>query len=383
MPHFVLPEGRTLPNAMSHDSESIRAFILQSPPGQLQEVLKSLHTLCGGSDAFFASIADVCLEYHMRHLCAYSLTAGETGEEASKMVMCCKHNHLVSRIKRLSRSNGGVDGDTIAQPFLDYFGTAQGCNLVEGDDQAKFDRIDCVFFDYPLQVYFEIDPIEGKVVRCKPFAPERDASKEMQLLQCPGAFHKSVVHSIAEYVRQCFGADVWWQQSRHRMFAGQEEMKTAQKKQRTSRNVAASHVSVESDTTFMIAISCERYAPSSRWAARWKSLYEVHVGDGEASINGEGRVDGHYFEDSNIHVNVEDVMPEVHVPACSDVGAFAQSICNAIRLAESALQQKLEKHGKEVSETALKGLRRRLPVTKQPFDFQKAMLQLPNSDEHL
>jgi hypothetical protein len=361
---------------MPHDLESIRAFILQAPPGQLQEVLKSLHTLCGGSATFFSAIPDLCLEYTMRHLCAFPL--GDTDSQAT--VMSCKHNHLTSRIKKLSRRSG-VNVDNIVAEFLAYFESYRGVSPIPEDDLAPFDRFDFVFFDYSMRIYFELDPVEGKVVRCKRFADKGSATESMHILQSPTALHDNLVQRIGAYVHESFGAEAWWQQGRHRMFLGEQAddvRSKLSKKQRTSRNVAGSHVSAESDDTYIVAISCERYAPSSRWAARWKSLYQIRVVAEVATVEGEGRIDGHYFEDSNVHVSVEDVMPETQVPNEVDL---AEGICKVVDNAEADLQRKLEKHSKEVSESALKGLRRRLPVTKQPFDFHKAMLQLPSAEE--
>ncbi|CUG89243.1 F-actin capping protein, putative [Bodo saltans] len=362
-----------------HDVESIRGFVLQAPPGQLQEVLKSLHSLCGGSPTFFESIHDACLEYTMRHLCAFVLS-GDAQQDRGTVVMCSKHNQLIARIKRRCK-HLGVEGETILAEFLEYFSTFSGPSPTEGDDLAPFANIDSVFFDFNARVYFEVDPVEGRVVRCKPFATGQAASGEVAALQSPdNALHQLIASGVDNYVRSAFGAEVWWQHGRQKMFGGQNATEDrSQKKLRSSRNVAGSHVSVDADS-FLVAISCERYTPSSRWAARWKSLYQVTVMGGVATVRGEGRVDGHYFEDSNIHVSVEDVMPETTVTVASSAET-ADAIVETIRNAETDLQKKLEHNSKAISETALRGLRRRLPVTKQPFDFQKAMLQLPSVEE--
>lgn len=352
--------------------DTARTFILQSPPGQLQEVLRSLHTLCGGPDEFFEVIPELCLEYTLRHQLCFSFEPHSSGA-----VLCSKFNQFPSCVKRVAKQSQ-ASGDDVAADFLRYFESTT-CEFGEGD----FEKLDCVFLDYVRGWYVEVDPVEGRVLRGKRFAGGGCDSSWIVAVETPAlddsvfpeGFMRCLSKEIAKYVDSCFGAEALGHLS---------VMMTAQapRRGRTARVVSASSVVAASAASVTIAVSCERFAPAGRWAARWKTVYVLSAApDGDLQLIGEGRIDGHYFDESNVHVNVEDAMQQPRqVAKAGSAKQLAQAVAAAVHDIEAALQQKLERSCNEIGEAALKGLRRRLPVTKQPFDFQKALLLLPPLD---
>ena len=77
----------------------------------------------------------------------------------------------------------------------------------------------------------------------------------------------------------------------------------------------------------------------------------------------------HYFEDGNVQLD-DKVVFQCELPATADQvgGAFVKKV----RDSEQGLVAKLEEVYTNMSDNVLQGLRRRLPITKTKFDWDKA-----------
>ena len=104
------------------------------------------------------------------------------------------------------------------------------------------------------------------------------------------------------------------------------------------------------------------------WAGRWQSewVLEVPSGGSIGTLTGKVSVSVHYFEDGNVQLD-DKVVFQTEV-AVADVGtAFAAKV----KEFDTQFYLKLEDIYSGLSEDVLQNLRRRLPITKMKFDWDK------------
>eukprot|EP01061_Rhynchopus_euleeides_P000755 TRINITY_DN10540_c0_g1_i2.p1 TRINITY_DN10540_c0_g1~~TRINITY_DN10540_c0_g1_i2.p1 ORF type:complete len:333 (+),score=137.20 TRINITY_DN10540_c0_g1_i2:122-1000(+) len=128
--------------------------------------------------------------------------------------------------------------------------------------------------------------------------------------------------------------------------------------------------------TYVIAINSEKSNKGSSWSGRWKSRVEVACSGGDAA---EGTFTGaaatglisnavHYYESGNVQMDTaKQIFKEWADMDTPD--KLAHRIVLFIDDAEREFHMKLEEMCQHLSDKSLKTLRRRLPVSKQPFDF--------------
>lgn len=109
---------------------------------------------------------------------------------------------------------------------------------------------------------------------------------------------------------------------------------------------------------------------SNYWAGQWLSEWslEVPMGGSIGQLTGKVSCNVHYFEDGNVQLD-DKVVFQCELPAGADeVGpAFAAKV----REYEQGFIAKLEDIFQNMSDSVLKGLRRRLPITGNKFDWDK------------
>jgi len=110
----------------------------------------------------------------------------------------------------------------------------------------------------------------------------------------------------------------------------------------------------------VICISSGLFAPAKFWNGRWTSVWKYQGG----KLNGEIKVNVHYYEKGNVHKNIAFTAPETAV--AEDGGA----IVAAIAAAELAFHRQITEEAAGLKES-FKSLRRALPVTKRQIDWKK------------
>lgn len=110
---------------------------------------------------------------------------------------------------------------------------------------------------------------------------------------------------------------------------------------------------------------------SNYWAGLWMSEWtlEVPMGGSIGTLTGKVSINVHYFEDGNVQLDDKVVFQSECSASAAEVGeAFAKKV----RDSEQGLVQKLEETYTNMSDNVLQGLRRRLPITKSKFDWDKS-----------
>ncbi len=407
------------------DKEAIiRKFILNAPAGELRDVLKPLRVLTGDDDVFYKVVSDCCLDYHLRHQSCFQVkdVAVPGGEPLPSVVlMTSKANHLLTRLKQVakvsSKKYANLTGDLEASvsAYLasgaDALGAAivalgpDGRPLTQDDDvETQFEDLSRVFFDFNATIYFEIDPVESRVIRTLSFlGGSSDASDAASLLyeavesvlSADSADYAGVVPyliaEVAAYVSKNYVESSV--DERTRMLAATEGnpqgTRASSASSREPLSHCASHVSLHaSGNSITISITSERYRPKAFWAGRWKSIFLISTANADedkeedgVTIVGETRLHTHTFEDGNIHLEATRKLSRRVIypsgPTSAGDGDFspatvAKKIIKEVKAYESSIQTEMETCCATVGESALKALRRKLPISKVEFNFRKA-----------
>jgi len=106
------------------------------------------------------------------------------------------------------------------------------------------------------------------------------------------------------------------------------------------------------------------------WAGAWRAEWSLEVPKGGSigTLTGKVAVHVHYFEDGNVQLDDKAVFSR-ECPAGAD--AVGSAFVDIVRKSEAAFMAKLEDVYSTMSDSVLQGLRRRLPVTRTKFDWDK------------
>lgn len=129
-----------------------------------------------------------------------------------------------------------------------------------------------------------------------------------------------------------------------------------------------------------VVISNSSYSPKNYRGGRWRSVWKIQVCHDNDSLELRGKinVDAHYFEEGNVQLNTEYECTDSTV--LQDPKETGVSIVAAIRHHESEYLSSLDEKYANLSNTTFKELRRKLPVTRTQFSWDKA-IQLSLSRE--
>lgn len=123
------------------------------------------------------------------------------------------------------------------------------------------------------------------------------------------------------------------------------------------------------DGKIIVCISAAKFSPANFWNGRWISSWTIDPSG--SSMEGFFKILIHYYEDGNVQLNTE-TKKSVDV-TLGDVSSIGKNVVKAISRAENDYQQGIEETYKVMAERSFKGLRRKLPVTRHPMDWEKAV----------
>lgn len=126
--------------------------------------------------------------------------------------------------------------------------------------------------------------------------------------------------------------------------------------------------------TFTICIESHQFQPKNFCNGRWRSEWNVPVGDGKSGsqeMKGKVLSQVHYYEDGNVQLFSEKE-PVLKVNVSADFDKTAKDILHAISEEETKYQNAVQENYANMSDTTFKALRRQLPVTRAKMDWNKA-----------
>lgn len=123
-------------------------------------------------------------------------------------------------------------------------------------------------------------------------------------------------------------------------------------------------------TKVVCCVSAINAELTNYWAGQWCSewILDIPGGGSVGTLTGKVRCAVHYFEDGNVQLDDKAVF-QAELPASGDVGA---AFASKVKGFEQGFLSKFEDIYTTLGETVLQGLRRRLPITKTKFDWEKA-----------
>jgi len=118
-----------------------------------------------------------------------------------------------------------------------------------------------------------------------------------------------------------------------------------------------------------ICVSAKNSNLKNFWAGSWRSVYTVDVKDkGTTKLTGNTKVMVHYFEDGNVQLHCE-INNEESINVTDEASSTADAISKAIEKCETAFQSNLEEMYVDMHDSTFKAMRRFLPKTQQPMNW--------------
>eukprot|EP01062_Namystynia_karyoxenos_P002512 TRINITY_DN10885_c0_g1_i1.p1 TRINITY_DN10885_c0_g1~~TRINITY_DN10885_c0_g1_i1.p1 ORF type:complete len:312 (+),score=112.30 TRINITY_DN10885_c0_g1_i1:93-938(+) len=131
----------------------------------------------------------------------------------------------------------------------------------------------------------------------------------------------------------------------------------------------------EQGEELVVVLNSEKSNPGSSWSGRWRSRTTVQLtGEASAKVSGTIRNHVHYYEEGNIQMENSHEFDKDVTAKSADV--LPGRIAAALEAAEGDFHAKLDEMCRTLSDKSLKTLRRKLPVSKQLFDFSSGAHKL-------
>ncbi|KAF9220986.1 F-actin capping protein, alpha subunit [Gyrodon lividus] len=267
--------------------EVAATFVLQSPPGEINDVLNDVRVIVDDDDTLEEGILPALRDYNLAQFIVVDVPGAD-------------HQTIVSDIARK------LDGDEDEERFL--------------DPRSK--------------TSFKFDHLRLEASDSRPEEPDPEAEPLRAALET-SAFSYLAAHYI---------------------------------------DGVAAVFAVQAPNNFLVQIVSNKYNPSNFWSGRWRSHYEIDLGESR-SIQGKVLVNVHYYEQGNVQLETSHDLSMSVPPAVAHAppNTAASKIFALIEAAESRLQTSLNESYHEMSEKAFKGLRRTLPLTRQKIDWDKVL----------
>jgi len=117
-----------------------------------------------------------------------------------------------------------------------------------------------------------------------------------------------------------------------------------------------------------VCLSARNTNLGNYWTGGWRSVFSVNVkSKGDAEMKAAAKVLVHYFEDGNVQLHT--ALDKTFKVKIADPDATAKEVAGAISALESSYQSNLEEMYVEMHRTTFKSMRRFLPITGQPMNW--------------
>jgi len=188
-----------------------------------------------------------------------------------------------------------------------------------------------------------VDPKGGKVVTFDHFKQEVSASRPIsgELDSDADPWRSAMEVKLSEYVKNHY-----------------------------DRGAGAVYASTAKSTTITICISSAIFNGTNFYNGRWRSVWTVKVAGGKAELEGNIRLQVHYYEDGNVQLNTNYLKKKDGIVA-KDPSTLADNVTKLIADFESDFQNNLDISYDKMNNTTFKALRRALPVFATKIKWEK------------
>jgi len=122
--------------------------------------------------------------------------------------------------------------------------------------------------------------------------------------------------------------------------------------------------------TVTVCISSAIFNGVNFYNGRWRSVWHIKISGGKAEIEGNIRVQVHYYEDGNVQL-VSNISKKKDGLSAKDPGALAEGAIKLIADFEGEFQNNLDISYDKMNNTTFKALRRILPVFASKIKWEK------------
>ncbi|KAI0647727.1 F-actin capping protein alpha subunit [Trametes meyenii] len=288
-------------------------FLLQSPPGEINDVLNDVRNIISDDDSLQAGILPALREYNL----AQFITADVPGHQ---------HQSIVSEAARIPSSSSSED-----------------------DEQSQ-DR----FWDPRSRTSFRFDHLSLET--SDPEHVEPDAESEP---------FRYAPHTIPSFLPNIT----------HRPFSSValENASLTYLAAHYHDGVASVFSTPGSSTRFVVQIVANKYNPTNYWSGRWRSEYIVDAA--AQTLAGRILLNVHYYEQGNVQLATSHTVSLALPPAITTAGGAgaATKVFALIEAEEGRYQASLNETYAEMGEKTFKGLRRALPMTRSKLDWDRVL----------
>jgi len=122
-----------------------------------------------------------------------------------------------------------------------------------------------------------------------------------------------------------------------------------------------------------VCVSAANVHLGNFWTGGWKAVYSLNI-KGSAELKGTVKINVHYFEDGNVQLH-SSITKSAKIGKMS-AAETAKEVGQAIATIETDFQSNLEEMYVNMHRTTFKSMRRFLPISRQPMNWQTAQHSL-------
>ncbi|KAJ3544047.1 hypothetical protein NM688_g5788 [Phlebia brevispora] len=360
-------------------------FLLQSPPGEINDVLNDVRNIISDDDTLQAGILPALRDYNL----AQFITAEVPGHqhqcivsEAARVPKVAKAPKVVSpkvpdevpvaaEPSPEGESAGDVEGEGAAEvegekPVVEEGAGETDDVVVEAEAEAEAEAEVEVQEDIPVPAEEPAAPAPIPVVE-ETESSENDVDRfwDPRTRTSFRFDHLTLEASDPEPVEP-------WEES--------EPFRVALETSALTYLSAHFHdgvISVFSTQDnlerFTVQLVANKYNPSNFWSGRWRSEYIVDLTN--RKLEGRILVNVHYYEQGNVQLATTHTVSMELPPTITSANATgsASKILALIEKEEARYQMSLNEAYQEMSDKTFKGLRRALPLTRAKLDWDRVL----------
>ncbi|KAK1230703.1 F-actin-capping protein subunit alpha [Marasmius sp. AFHP31] len=292
--------------------DSVCGFLLQSPPGEINDVLNDVRNIISDDDTLQEGVLPALRKYNLEQF----ITVDVPGTQ---------HQSIISESARIPSSDDDDDGEerwldprsktSFAFNHLTLVRSRVPPSKSKGPQRLTIDSLQEATDPQP------VDPNENS-------EPLRAALEKSAITYLTAHFHDGVSSVFA---------------------------------------------SRDTGSVFTLQIVANKYNPTNFWSGRWRSEYIINMDDN--TIKGRISVNVHYYEQGNVQLSTTHTIsiPLTSAIVTSPPTNAASKIVALIETEERNYQNSLSDSYHEMSEKTFKSLRRALPLTRQKLDWDKVL----------
>ncbi|GAA5886396.1 hypothetical protein JCM16303_002521 [Sporobolomyces ruberrimus] len=381
-------------------------FLLQSPPGEINDVFTDLRSIVSNDQALEESILPALRQYNTEQYVVSPLKR-EAGKKGGKVIVTPVSNLSPSSSDRERETEKHVSWrDRITFDFNHMNATATNpapipsSSLYDEETLSILDSIDPLFSKhvenhyndgvcaiYPLVDERYPQPEPEPSIPSPPPPPEQEGEHEEEEVgtlaqdlprekeesaQVAAETSEAAQEAIKEGVEDVPVDSTEEEQEVEEgepkevpMDIGTPAQPTETEPEPEPSTKEETERPLKSSRLFGLYLVGNKYNPTNYWTGRWRSNYVVDYETGK--IEGKAEINIHYYEQGNVQLSTTLTSSTRVSPSPSP-----ESIIASLKQSEQSFSTSLSSTYSELSEDTFKGLRRALPKTRSKIDWNKA-----------